>query len=141
MSNSSKWIAPVSIGIVSLLALAALRNNQQAAVRKAEEIDRSIAHVSEATFEADVMQADGPVLVDFYADWCGPCKRQAEVLRTVQPVLQTGKIVKVDIDANPGLARAYGVSSIPTLILFRDGELVEKRVGVTPSGEIQSLLQ
>src|SRR5207253_4625387 len=84
----------------------------------------------EATFDQEVLQAAGPVLVDFYADWCGPCKMMAPVLHEIVTTHE-GRITvgKVDVDDNPGIAMRYGVMGIPTLGVFAGGELVDRLVG------------
>ena len=98
-------------------------------------------NTTEARFQTDVLNAERPVLVDFYADWCGPCKNQLQVLENLGPeVADRVDVVKVDIDQEPGLARAYGVRSIPTLMLFKAGKSVGTRVGVTPGQELTELL-
>ena len=78
---------------------------------------------------------EGVVLVDFFAVWCGPCKMQSAVLEKIENSL---KVIKVDIDQHEDLAKEFGVMSIPTLLLFKNGELVHKNVGFTPESEIQS---
>ena len=77
---------------------------------------------------------DGVVLVDFYATWCGPCKMQGEVLKKIE---EDVKIVKIDVDEHTELAKEFGVMSIPTLILFKDGEVVNKNIGFTPESVIR----
>lgn len=77
---------------------------------------------------------EGTVLVDFYATWCGPCKMQGEVLKKLE---EDVKIVKIDVDEHTELAKEFGVMSIPTLILFKDGEVVNKNVGFTPESVIR----
>jgi thioredoxin 1 len=90
----------------------------------------AIVQVSDASFEQDVLKASGPVLVDFWAEWCGPCKMIAPVLEDLAEEF-AGKltIVKLNIDANPDTAPAYGVRGIPTLIIFKDGEVAGTKVG------------
>jgi len=86
--------------------------------------------VDQATFDAEVLQSPQPVLVDFYADWCGPCRAVAPVLEDVARELEGQlKVAKLDADANDELMQKYGVFSIPTLILFRDGKEVKRLVG------------
>lgn len=90
----------------------------------------AIVQVSDASFEQDVLKASGPVLVDFWAEWCGPCKMIAPVLEDLAEEF-AGKltIAKLNIDANPDTAPAYGVRGIPTLIIFKDGEVAGTKVG------------
>lgn len=86
----------------------------------------------EAGFERDVVQSDAPVLVDFWAPWCPPCRAIAPVIEQVAGELEGRVIVgKVNIDENPALAEQFGVSSIPTLLFFKDGNVVDRIVGVT----------
>ena len=89
-----------------------------------------IKHISDASFEADVIQAGRPVLVDYWAEWCGPCKMIAPVLEEIAGE-QAGKltIAKLNVDDNPGSARRFEVMSIPTLIVFQNGEPVKRLVG------------
>ena len=84
----------------------------------------SIAHISDDTFDSEVLQADKPVLVDFWADWCGPCKMIAPVVEELAEEYD-GKFnfTKVDVDANPQTAINFGIRSIPTLLIFKDGKL------------------
>ena len=98
-------------------------------------------NVTEANFQNDVLNAQTPVLVDFYADWCGPCQSQLQLLEDLEPEIgQRAEIVKVNIDEETELARAHGVRSIPTLMLFQEGSAVATRVGLTPKNELNELL-
>lgn len=100
--------------------------------------------VTNEDFEQSVIQADSPVLVDFYADWCGPCKTQTPILgELAQEFDGRVKFAKVDIDVegNKDLAVKYGVMSVPTLIIFSNGEVKETMVGVTSKSKLQQKLE
>ena len=97
----------------------------------------AIKHVSDATFDKDVLQSGHPVLVDFWAEWCGPCKQIGPALEQISDELGGQvKIAKINIDDSPMTPSKLGVKGIPTLMLFRDGQLSSLKVGAMPKGKI-----
>ena len=101
----------------------------------------SVKHITQNEFQEEVMDNKGLVLVDFYADWCGPCKMLAPILEEVGETLPELKIVKVNVDENQNLAQQYGVMSIPTVYLFDGGMNAGKFVGVKSKEEIIDFVQ
>jgi thioredoxin len=103
---------------------------------------KSTIEINESNFDSEVLQSNQPVLVDFWAEWCGPCKMLAPVLDEIAVEL-TGrvKVAKVDVDSNPALAARFGVQSIPTLLYFEAGELRDKTIGAISKRAILSRLE
>ncbi|GAA4341846.1 thioredoxin TrxA [Pigmentiphaga soli] len=101
----------------------------------------AIKHVSDSSFEADVIRADGPVLVDYWAEWCGPCKMIAPILEEAA-VQYDGKvtIAKLNVDDNGATAAKYGIRGIPTLMLFKDGKVVATKVGALSKSQLTAFL-
>jgi len=99
-------------------------------------------HVDDADFDKNVLQAKGAVLVDFWAEWCGPCKQIAPFLDQIADEMK-GRltVAKVNIDKNPNTPQKYGVRGIPTLILFKDGKAVSTKVGSMPKGKLLEWLE
>jgi thioredoxin 1 len=102
----------------------------------------SIKNLTEQNFKQEVLNAGQPVLVDFYADWCGPCKALTPVLTELATEFQGRATVgKVNIDEQAGLATEYGISSIPTLLLFKDGKLANKLVGLRSKKDLKAFFE
>jgi thioredoxin 1 len=98
----------------------------------------AVGKVSDADFEAEVLQASGAVVVDFWAEWCGPCRMIAPALEEISGTLNGKvKIVKLNVDENPHTASKYGVMSIPTLMLFKNGEMASRQVGAAPKQKLE----
>ena len=97
-----------------------------------------VGKVSDASFEAEVLKASEPVVVDFWAEWCGPCKMIAPALEEISGSLSGKvKIVKLNVDENPATASKYGIMSIPTLMMFKNGELASRQVGAAPKAKLE----
>src|SRR5574337_190345 len=115
------------------------------AAPRAEEVTKpmsdTIKHVTDTTFERDVLQAANPVLVDFWAEWCGPCKMFAPVLDEVARTYE-GRltIAKLDIDANPATPTKFGIRGIPTVILYKDGQAHAQKVGALTKSQLTAFL-
>ncbi len=101
----------------------------------------SVLHVKNSDFEEKILKSDKPVLVDFFATWCGPCRMLAPVLEEIASEHPEYVIAKVNVDEEPELARKYNIMSIPALFVIRDGDVTDKAVGYKPKEELLSLLE
>jgi thioredoxin 1 len=98
----------------------------------------AVGKVTDADFEDEVLKASGPVVVDFWAEWCGPCRMIAPALEEIQGAMgDKVKIVKLNVDENPAIAQKYGIMSIPTLMIFKNGELASRQVGAAPKAKLE----
>ncbi len=100
----------------------------------------SVLHITKDTFEAEVLKSDKPVLLDFFAVWCGPCKMIAPVLDEIAEEREDIKVCKVNVDEEPELAAKYQVMSIPTLMVVKDGQVVNQSLGAKPKAQILAML-
>jgi thioredoxin 1 len=104
-------------------------------------VSDNIVHTSDATFEADVINNEKPVLLDFWAEWCGPCKMIGPLLEEVAISRADAlAVVKLNVDENPNTAQKFGIRSIPTLILFKDGAVQAQKMGAMPKSQLDEFL-
>jgi len=98
-------------------------------------------HVTDATFDAEVLNSSTPVLVDFWAEWCGPCRMIGPVVEEMAGEYEgKAKITKVDVDSNPQISMKFGIRSIPTLLIFKNGQIVDQIVGAVPKSILKRQL-
>ncbi len=101
----------------------------------------SVLTITSENFEAEVLNSDKPVLIDFWASWCGPCRMLSPVVDQIAEEVTTVKVGKINVDDEPDLAKKYGIMSIPTLILIKGGEVAATSVGVKPKAEIKAMIE
>jgi len=98
----------------------------------------AVSKVSDTTFESEVLKANGPVVVDFWAEWCGPCRMIAPALEEIAGSLgDKVKIVKLNVDESPATATKYGIQSIPTLMIFKNGQMAARQIGAAPKQKLE----
>lgn len=100
----------------------------------------AVAEVTDASFESDVLRSDRPVIVDFWAPWCGPCKRISPILEEMSEERDDVQFVKLNVDDNPQTAMSYSIASIPTIARFEGGEVTEQAVGALPKNQLSARL-
>jgi len=104
--------------------------------------DESLVQLTDANFEQEVLKSEKPVLVDFWAPWCGPCRAVGPVVEDLAETYKGRvKVGKINIDDNPKTATTYGVMSIPTLILFNKGDILDKLIGLSPKERLEGLIK
>lgn len=101
----------------------------------------SVTKVTGSNFDAEVMKSNKPVLIDFWAEWCGPCRMLSPIVDEISEETSSAKICKVNVDEEPELARMFRVMSIPTLVVVKDGKVVDTSVGVKPKATIKKMLE
>jgi thioredoxin 1 len=98
----------------------------------------AVGKVSDSTFESEVLKATNPVVVDFWAEWCGPCRSIAPALEEIAGSLgDKVKVVKLNVDENPQTAAKYGIQSIPTLMIFKNGQMASRQIGAAPKQKLE----
>ncbi len=135
----------IAIGFAVLAVSAAgmsvtVRGSNTTSAGRSASTGAVIEHATAETFEKRVLRSRGLVLVDFYADWCGPCRTQGAILKEFAPEFHKGKIVKIDVDKSPKLAVRYGVQGLPTLLVFKDGKVIGQHVGLISKKQLQVVL-
>lgn len=129
--------------IAGLFAINEILKKQEGSVQNVnfKEENMSVLDVTAENFEEEVLKSEKPVLVDFYADWCGPCKMLSPIIDQVANENEDIKVCRINIDNEEGLAVQYGIMSIPTLLVFKSGEVSNQTIGVVSKSEILEMLK
>ena len=117
-----------------------LKGETQTQHKKRRLLTMSVLHITTATFENEVLHSDKPVLLDFWASWCGPCRMVGPILDEIAAERSDIKVCKINVDEQPALAAQFGVMSIPTLVVVKNGQEVNRSVGAMPKARILALL-
>jgi thioredoxin 1 len=146
-SNSHRLAARTAayVGVIGLLGIFVLGCGEAASERGEKTMPNvqttQLEHVHASTFNEKVLRSPIPVLVDFYADWCRPCQMQGPILAPLAGETSHAKIVKVNVDQNRELASRYQIASIPSLLVFRNGEVIRRHSGLADKAALQQLLE
>ena len=136
-SNIIQEVAPENSVSVSLMQNEVMEENT---TTKEEVVEGNIKKVTGQTFKKEVLESEKTVLIDFYADWCGPCKILSPIIKEIAEETEKVKVVQIDVDEEEELAMEYGIMSIPTMVVIKDGEEVERRIGVMKKEAILEML-
>ena len=142
MKNKILIILVIVFFIISMILLKIYLNSKnKQEIKNKEENNMEVLKVTSENFEKEVLQSDKTVLVDFYADWCGPCKMLSPVVDSVANENEDIKVVKVNVDDAQDLAIKYQVMSIPTLVVIKNGQEINRSVGVVSKSEIEEMVK
>ena len=142
MKNKILIIIIIVFFIISMILLNIYLNSKnKQEIKNEEENDMEVLKVTSENFEKEVLQSDKTVLVDFYADWCGPCKMLSPVVDSVANENEDIKVVKVNVDNAQDLAIKYQVMSIPTLVVIKNGQEINRSVGVVSKSQIEEMVK
>ena len=142
MKNKILIIIIIVFFIISMILLNIYLNSKnKQEIKNEEENDMEVLKVTSENFEKEVLQSDKTVLVDFYADWCGPCKMISPVVDSVANENEDIKVVKVNVDNAQDLAIKYQVMSIPTLVVIKNGQEINRSVGVVSKSQIEEMVK
>lgn len=136
-SNIIQEVTPENSVSVSLMQNEVMEENT---TTKEEVVEGNIKKVTGQTFKKEVLESEKTVLIDFYADWCGPCKILSPIIKEIAEETEKVKVVQIDVDEEEELAMEYGIMSIPTMVVIKDGEEVDRRIGVAEKEEIIEML-
>ena len=142
MKNKILIIVATVFFVVGMIILSIFLNNRnKVEISKEEESAMEVMKVTSANFEEEVLNSDKTVLIDFYADWCGPCKAYSPIVESVAAENEDVKVVKIDVDSAQDLAIKYQVMSIPTTVVIKNGEEVDRAVGMMSKSDLLEMVK